>query len=272
MRFSNNSVSALARRVAMQTKQTRGRMLVAAGLTTLFVIVRLPDTKAQIDFDREDGRSPREAAPIDLTGVWVSVVSEDWRFRMSLAQKGDWDIIPLNPAGREAAENADVTRDECMAYGAAGILRIPGRLRISWEDDSTLRIDTDAGMQTRRLYFGDTEPSLSTPSRQGHSSAVWQSSIPVADAGAHVSPGGELEVVTRGFSPGYYFKHGVPYSGDAVMTEYFARVSEDNGDEYLFVTAIVEDPVYLRTQFVRTLTFRQEQDDSNWNPMPCSVP
>ena len=27
-------------------------------------------------------RAPRAAAPIDLTGYWVSIVTQDWRWRM----------------------------------------------------------------------------------------------------------------------------------------------------------------------------------------------
>ena len=204
-------------------------------------------------------RAPREVAPIDLTGYWVSVVSEDWRVRMLMAQKGDWEFMPLNAEGRQRAEDADPVHEEpCMAYGGAGIMRVPGRLNITWEDDQTLRIDTDAGMQTRLFHLDPAFLPAGEPTRQGYSVAVWE--------------GGELRAVTTGMTPGYYFKHGVPYSGNAVMTEYFARTSESNGDEYLFVTAVVDDPQYLRQQFVKTLLFKQESDDSRWKPAPCSVP
>ena len=91
-------------------------------------------------------QSPRQAAPIDLTGYWVSVVSEDWRVRMTMGQKGDWQFLPLNAEGRRVAENADPVReDPCKAYGAAGIMRVPGRLNITWANDMTLRIQADAG-------------------------------------------------------------------------------------------------------------------------------
>jgi hypothetical protein len=219
--------------------------------------------------------TPRENAPIDLTGYWVSVVSEDWRFRMVVAQKGDWDIIPLNAEGQRVAASADLARDaatddQCKAYGAAGIMRIPGRLHITWEDDSTLRVDTDSGMQTRRFEFDTPESGAEESTLQGHSVADWSMVNPRADVGGGASPGGELRVVTTHMLPGYYFKHGVPYSGSAVLREHFARVSEANGNEYLFVTSIVEDPRYLREEFVRTLVFKQEPDDSKWNPRPCS--
>jgi len=88
-------------------------------------------------------------APIDLTGYWVSIVSEDWRFRMIAAPKGDFAGVPLNPAGQKIAKEWDPAKDEaagnqCKAYGAAGLMRLPTRLHITWQDDNTLKIETDA--------------------------------------------------------------------------------------------------------------------------------
>jgi hypothetical protein len=218
---------------------------------------------------------PRTAAPIDLTGNWVSVVSEDWRLRMVVAQKGDWDVIPLNDAGRKAAEAADLNQDiasgnQCKAYGAAGIMRVPGHLRIAWENDTTLRIDTDTGTQTRTFYFARSRPPSPEPSLQGDSIAQWEVTDPRADIGGRVSRGGQLKVTTTNMRPGYYFKHGVPYSGVAVMTEYFTRLSEANGDEYMLVTTMVHDPQFLTQDFIRTLVFKREPDGSKFKPTPCS--
>src|SRR5712671_7533526 len=75
---------------------------------------------------------PRLAAPVDLTGYWVSLVTEDWRFRMTTPPKGDFESVPLNPEGEKLAKSWDPAKDEasgnqCKAYGAAGLLRIPGR-------------------------------------------------------------------------------------------------------------------------------------------------
>jgi hypothetical protein len=224
---------------------------------------------------RGQAQPPRAAAPIDLTGNWVSIVSEDWRLRMVVAQKGDWDVIPLNDAGRKAAEAADLNQDiassnQCKAYGAAGIMRIPGRQRITWENDTTLRMDIDAGTQTRRFQFGRPRPAAAQPSLQGDSLAQWEIVDPRADTGGRVARGGQLKVTTTNMLPGYYFKHGVPYSGNAVMTEYFTRISEDNGDEYMLVTTMVQDPQYLTQEFIRTLVFKREPDGSKFKPTPCS--
>jgi hypothetical protein len=103
--------------------------------------------------------SPRAAAPVDLTGYWVSLITEDWRFRMVTPPKGDVTGVPLNAAARQVATAWDPASDEaageqCRAYGAAGIMRLPGRVHITWEDDQTLKLETDAGTQTRRFAFG----------------------------------------------------------------------------------------------------------------------
>src|SRR5262247_1446750 len=105
----------------------------------------------------------RAAAPIDLTGYWVSVITEDWRLRMVTPQKGEYDALTLNAEGRRVGDTWDPDRDEkageqCKAYGAANIMRLPGRLHITWENDNTLRIDIDTGMQSRLFYFAPAQP------------------------------------------------------------------------------------------------------------------
>jgi hypothetical protein len=94
--------------------------------------------------------SPRAAAPIDLTGQWVAIISEDWRWRMITPPKGDIVSIPLNLQGQQTAEAWDPAKDEaageqCRAYGAPGLMRGPIRMRISWADDNTLKLETDYG-------------------------------------------------------------------------------------------------------------------------------
>src|ERR1043166_563225 len=99
-------------------------------------------------------KPPRQAAPFDMSGYWVSIVTEDWRFRMVTPPKGDYpDITPLNDAGKKIADAWDPAKDEaageqCKGYGAGNIMRIPERLHITWTNDTTLKLETDAGMQT----------------------------------------------------------------------------------------------------------------------------
>src|SRR5471032_1585748 len=52
------------------------------------------------------------AAPIELTGYWVSVVSEDWRWRMVTPAKGDYASVPITLAAKKAADTWDPAKDE----------------------------------------------------------------------------------------------------------------------------------------------------------------
>ena len=230
------------------------------------------------------GQAPataREAAPADLTGTWVSVITEDWRWRMVTPARGDFASVPLNATGREAGLAWDPAADraaglECRAYGAAALMRAPGRVRISWEDDNTLRIDADAGAQTRILHFGGGAPADFEPTWQGYSVANWEGPVrgsltPQSALGAvrtGTSPR-SLEVVTTGMRPGYLRKNGVPYSGDAVLREFVTAFAGPDGDEWFVVTSVVEDPVYLSEPFVTSSNFKKESGDGGWNPTPC---
>src|SRR5271165_1926789 len=120
----------------------------------------------------------KDSALIDITGYWVSIVDEDWRWRMVTPAKGDYASIPLNAEGKKIADGWDLAKDEregnqCRAYGAAGIMRLPTRLHIAWSDENTLRIDTDAGMQTRLLHFDGSKWTGGEPTWQGDSVAEW---------------------------------------------------------------------------------------------------
>lgn len=227
----------------------------------------------------------RAAAPIDLTGYWVSLIVDEWRFRVS-PQKGDVVYLPLNQEARQAANAWDPAKDEadgnqCRAYGAVGLMQRPGRLHITWEDGNTLRMDADAGTQTRRIHFGAAPLDRGPPSWQGYSTAEWQ--IPRGAAldlgglgfvsglgpGQRANRNGTLKVATTNMLPGYLRKNGVPYSAGATLTEFVNRLSGANGEAYLALTAILEDARYLTQPFVRTYTFKQQADGSGWAPTPC---
>src|SRR5262245_22686360 len=118
------------------------------------------------------GRGP-DTVSTDLTGYWVSLVTEDWRWRMVTPAKGDYTSVPLNPAGRRIADAWDPAKDkasgdECKAYGAPAIMRVPGRLHITQPDATTIRIETDAGMQTRVLHLGNSQPPTQEPTWEGY--------------------------------------------------------------------------------------------------------
>jgi hypothetical protein len=207
-------------------------------------------------------QTPRASAPIDVTGYWVSVITEDWKYRMVTPGKGDYGAVPISPAGRKAADAWDPAKDEtageqCKAYGAAGVMRLPGRLHIVWDNETTLRIDTDEGSQTRLLRFAQSPSPAAARTWQGQSTAQWQ-------------PQGNLKVVTTQMRPGYLRKNGVPYGENAVLTEYFERVTLPNKDELIVLTSIVEDPLYLTRPFVTSTHFKKMPGVAGWNPSPCS--
>ena len=216
--------------------------------------------------------SPRAGAPIDLTGQWVAIISEDWRWRMITPPKGDIVSIPLNLQGQQAAEAWDPSKDEaageqCKAYGAPGLMRGPIRMRIAWADDNTLKVDTDYGTQTRLLQFGSGATPAATRSWQGTTTAQWL----VRGGGRGSQRYGSLKTITTNLRPGYLRKNGVPYSERAVFTEYWDVHSLPNGDRYLVNTNVVDDPVYLQLPFETAIHYRLERDTSKWDPTPCDA-
>ena len=250
-------------------------------------------------------RTARAAAQADLTGTWVAQITEDWRWRMITPPKGDYASVPLNAAGRQLADRWDAAADvaageQCRAFGAGGVMRLPTRVKISWADDETLKLTTDAGEQTRLFHFDRKVPADAAPSWQGRSTAEWTGAPPPnpfgppvvapvqeassarrAAAGASPPAGGPggaaapmphggLKVVTTDLRAGYLRKNGVPYSEQAVVTEYYDRLTLF-GNDYLQVVTVVTDPTYLTTPFVVSNQFKRERDDSKWHATPCAT-
>ncbi len=158
-------------------------------------------------------------APIDLTGYWVSMIVDEWRFRVS-PQKGDIAYLPLNAEARQVANAWDPAKDEadgkaCKAYGAVGVMQRPGRLHITWDNPNTLKIEADAGTQTRVIHFGPAPAQPGPPSWQGYSTANWRVNGRVLiDTGgigfvpalrqSGTSTSGTLTVVTTNMLPGLH--------------------------------------------------------------------
>jgi hypothetical protein len=213
----------------------------------------------------------RAAAPFDPTGYWVSIITEDWRYRMVTPPKGAYGGVPMNAEARKVAEGWDPAKDEaagqqCKSYGAAALMRVPGRLHITWDNDTTLKIETDAGTQTRLLHFGGGGPQGVEPSWQGYSAAEWELA-PAATKGAPRT--GDLKIVTTRMMPGYLRKNGVPYSGNTVVTEWVDRIKAPNGDDWLIFNTEVRDPQYLTQPFITSTHFKKEADGSKFAPEAC---
>ncbi len=213
-------------------------------------------TLSSFGFTQGDMLSPQAAAPIELSGNWTTVITEDWRWRMVTPPKGDYVSLPLNEEGIRVADMWDPAGEEnsCKAYGAGNIMRMPIRVNISWEDEDTLLLETDHGRQTRRFHFNQEEAMTDEASIQGGSFAVWE--------------GASLKVVTRNLRAGYIRRNGVPYSENAIVTEYFDR-HDVYGDQWFTVSVIVEDPQYLTEPYYTSSSFKLLPDNSEWNPVSC---
>ncbi len=241
-------------------------------------------------------QAPKTAAPFDIAGYWVSVITEDWRYRMLTPPKGDFLGVPVNAESRKVANGWDPAKDEaageqCKGYGAPGIMRLPGRIHVTWKDDQTLKLETDTGMQTRTFSFA--APQGEAGSWQGVSQASWDflpgmgrsrdgadpndglggrpSGPPLTCDMRSSGCGGSLKVVTTKLKPGYLRKNGIPYSANATLTEYYDRLNEPNGDTYLMITLMIEDPTYLSQPYLTVAHYKKQADATGWNPTPCST-
>jgi hypothetical protein len=217
------------------------------------------------------GTQGKVGAPFDITGYWVSVVTEDWMYRMVTPPKGDVTSLPMNPEGRKVTNEWNPAEDgSCRAYGAAALMRMPTRLRVSWESDDVLKVETDAGQQTRRFIFNKPAPTGNAKSLQGYSAALWQFPLRSTLRGDPPPTGGAtLQVATTDLVAGWLRRNGVPYSANASVTEFYDQFKLENGEEWLAVTTLVDDPMYLAQQYVTSTHFRREKDGSKWAPAPC---
>jgi hypothetical protein len=150
---------------------------------------------------------------------------------------------------------------------------VPTRLHITWQDDNALKLETDAGTQTRTFAFGRTTTGAGT--LQGQSAASWDQpraifQSPIPNRGAPQLRGGSLKVVTTNMKPGYLRKNGVPYSANTVMTEYFDRLDVPGGESLLVVTTEIVDPENLTTPYWTSPHFKKV-DATGWHPTPCTA-
>ncbi|MGH8140929.1 MAG: hypothetical protein ACREU2_00210 [Steroidobacteraceae bacterium] len=222
--------------------------------------------------------SAKAAAPIDLTGHWTSVTTFDWEFRMVTPRPGDYENVPLTAAGikiMDAWDPAKVTAagEQCKSYGAPSVMRNPEHLRISWQDDQTLKMETDAGEQTRLFHFVPSMADAHGPRTwQGYSVAEWQFQRHGRSFG---NPGvvvwGTLEVKTTDLKAGFLRKNGIPYSENAKLLEDFDLLPKIGGEQMLAVSTVVTDPVYLSKPFMRDAIFKKLSSDAGWEPSACSA-
>lgn len=224
---------------------------------------------------------PREATPGNLEnieGQWVSIVNEDWLWRMRVPEKGDFTSIPYNARAREVGETWDESMaNSCLRYGAAGIMRQPMRIRTEWESDSVLTLETDYGQQTRRFIFNEAAPANTPRSLQGYSMANWEYDfLPIGNFGGFGAEApdpehGSLKVETSHLTAAWLRANGAPVSENATVTEYYTMFQDPTGIDWLTVTVVVHDPMYLNQDFITSSHFRRDTNAGAWDPRPCGM-
>jgi hypothetical protein len=273
--------------------------LCAAGLLASPVLLAQPASGAGAK--AVAAPSARAQAPFDPTGYWVSLITQNWRYRMVVPGKGEYADVPINMKAKQIADAWSAAPDEaagkaCEAYGAAIVMRNPERLHISWLDDNTLRVDTDEGMQTRLLHF--LPPAVPSPSGmippppkgkvpaswQGHSLAQWILGPPQTGGAAAAATGGaagtatatadqrsgSLVINTDDLLPGLLRKNGIPYGAATEVKEYW-DLRRLAAQQWITVSVQVDDPEYLQTPYVYDSIFQKEPDGSKWEPTPCTL-
>ncbi len=273
-------------RIQSKRKGELSRVAIATGL---FLALGMWSTTVDVLAQRRVPLTPQAMAPVDVTGYWVTAITEDWRVRMMTPQRGDFLGLPLNQAGIDLANGWDPDADiangnECRAFGAAGIMRSPTRIHIIWEAENTLRMEFDHGQQTRLVYFDQSTPA-GERSWQGHALGEWVDMTPPGGAGrgrggrggggdgAGIGFGrpGALQVVTTNLLHQYHRQNGTPVSENAIVTDIIDLIPGLGGGEWLIVKTMIDDPEYMFSQMVTSSQFKREPDDSKWDPQPCAV-
>ena len=174
---------------------------------------------------------------------------------------------------RKVADAWDPATDgSCQAYGAAGLMRIPTRLHITWENETTLKIETDAGQQTRRLCSTRRAGGVRrSASLQGFSLAEWER----RRGGGR----GAAQAPARRQSEGHDHEHERRVAAqerravqrERRVTEYFDRFAAPNGDEWLVVTTDRHRPEVSESGLRDQHAFQEGADGAKWAPSPCKA-
>jgi glyoxylase-like metal-dependent hydrolase (beta-lactamase superfamily II) len=202
-------------------------------------------------------------AQVDFSGEWAPRFWEDHLERVPGPELGDFLGIPISDAARLRAEAWDASIQtlpewQCRPHSADYIWRGPSHLRISKEVDPVSREVTAFHAEwlrsvDRAVYLDGRPhpPADALHTWAGFSTARWLGDI--------------LEVTVTHLKEGYLRRNGLPRSDKATLKEYWIR----NGN-YLTVTAIVHDPVYLTEPFIRTTDYELDVHQ-RVPPYPCAV-
>ena len=190
-------------------------------------------------------------AQVDPAGEWDHpglFGQEDVIDRGEGPEVGDYLGLPLNEAGLRKAETfsgswLSVPEHQCTPHTAAYQTWGPNTLIVNKIYDrirrvvSGIRLDGTYGLD--RIVWMDGRPHPSEDALHtfnGYSTGHWE--------------GDTLVVETSHMKLGWLRRNGTPTSERARMTEYYQRFGN-----YLLVTTIVDDPVYLSEPFFRTTEY-----------------
>ena len=202
-------------------------------------------------------------AQVDFSGEWAPRFWEDQLERVPGPELGDFLGIPISDAARLRAEAWDASIQtlpewQCRPHSADYIWRGPSNLRITKDVDPVSRETTAFHAEwlrsvDRAIYLDGRPrpPADALHTWAGFSTARWMGDV--------------LEVTVTHLKEGYLRRNGLPRSDKAMLKEYWIR----NGN-YLTVTAIVHDPVYLTEPFIRTTDYELDLHQ-RVPPYPCAV-
>ena len=209
-----------------------------------------------------------QGAPVleltDFSGVWAERVHEDNYERSGGPPLGDYQGIPLNDAGRRKADSHDhsewsLPEFQCRPHSAPYQWRALGSVRF-WNEVDPIgrelaghshRVSAVAG--SRDLYG---RPPASARSMRLHS---WSG----FSTGKWV--GNTLVVDTDHIKASYLRRNGASFSDKATMQEFIDR----HGD-YLTITMILTDPVWLEEPFIQTTNYALDTHTA-LTYYPCTV-
>ncbi len=202
-------------------------------------------------------------AQIDLSGVWADRITEDSYERSGGPPLGDYQGIPLNDAGRMKADSHDhsewsLPEFQCRPHPGPYQWRALGAVRISEEIDPVSRELTAFHLEylrsMDRLIYMDGRPhppAWAPHSWSGFSTGKWD--------------GNMLVVTTTHLKGAYLRRNGASFSDKATMMEYLTR----HGN-YLLVTMIISDPVWLEEPFIQTTNYEFDPH-TQLAYYPCTV-
>jgi len=192
----------------------------------------------------------------DISGDWSLKIHEDDRYRNPGAELGEYEGIPLSPAGRLKASSWNASLNtlperQCLPLPADDFTDF-GNMRI-WKDVDPITRQVVAwheynewGGQERTIWMdGRSHPSQYAPHTwQGFSTGAWEHN--------------QLTITTTHLKMAPFERIGIYRSDEGTLREHWVR----HGD-YLTVTLIISDPVYLSEPFIRTRDYIL-----NLNPQP----